>query len=529
MSFLDELRGFLDDVAKAPDGLANGPAVTIDEAACRRYLIEALERLEQMPGVSTEQITSLHKVWTQWDRVARFARNLATALRGGLAYDASAEALQRMVHIGIARQLGLPETAGGVARTLELDRLAAAASDGPPFFTTAPVSSQIASARAYAYDVRAVRGVDRSRLSPVGKVFLEMSGKDAVRWLLHVEVELAIGRWDDRRLSREAAQAILAEPERTWHEQDPDDGPPCPYAVLRRLSKMNLVALHDDPYDPAVTGFTLLSSGQELLTELVGRQTTPFQVLAEALVKDETHQVLKGVQAPTLALALQTSSAESVALQARLVAHEMTNALGPARVALEQLTAALTSARGSAERLGPLCERIEAGFKRAFDFLDELKATATLADARDSFQVEEALRQAMDEAESPLPVDLQVVQPLPPLRGYRDRFVLAMRDLLRNAQHAVPSEGGQIHVSARLDGAYVQLQIDDNGPGVPAEYRQAVFADGFTLRPGGSGQGLALLKQVVEQEMRGSVQCEDSHLGGARFHVRLPLFPGEQS
>jgi nitrogen-specific signal transduction histidine kinase len=52
--------------------------------------------------------------------------------------------------------------------------------------------------------------------------------------------------------------------------------------------------------------------------------------------------------------------------------------------------------------------------------------------------------------------------------------------------------------------------------------RDAIFKPGVTLRPGGSGQGLALVWQVIVGEMLGSAVCDDSPLGGARFEIVMP-------
>jgi len=69
----------------------------------------------------------------------------------------------------------------------------------------------------------------------------------------------------------------------------------------------------------------------------------------------------------------------------------------------------------------------------------------------------------------------------------------------------------------------VQVTVDDDGPGVPEAHRGSVFQRGFSLRPGGSGQGLALVREVIEDQMRGAVHCGDSPLGGARFSLRIPV------
>jgi signal transduction histidine kinase len=80
----------------------------------------------------------------------------------------------------------------------------------------------------------------------------------------------------------------------------------------------------------------------------------------------------------------------------------------------------------------------------------------------------------------------------------------------------------KVKVSARSDGKEVVVHVDDDGPGVPTHLRAKIFEMGFSTRPKGSGQGLALLKEVVEEEHSGSIIVADSPLGGARFSIHLP-------
>jgi signal transduction histidine kinase len=112
--------------------------------------------------------------------------------------------------------------------------------------------------------------------------------------------------------------------------------------------------------------------------------------------------------------------------------------------------------------------------------------------------------------------------PLPAIMGYRARFVLTVMNLLRNAQQ-VHATKVLISTSVSDDGARVFLDVDDDGPGVPVEQRRAIFEPGISLREGGSGQGLALVREVIEREMHGWVECVTSPLGGARFHIELPV------
>jgi two-component system, OmpR family, osmolarity sensor histidine kinase EnvZ len=83
-----------------------------------------------------------------------------------------------------------------------------------------------------------------------------------------------------------------------------------------------------------------------------------------------------------------------------------------------------------------------------------------------------------------------------------------------------------VHVGDGAEG-FLSILIDDNGPGIPAGKRSQVFEPFYTLDPsrshetGGSGLGLAIAKQIAVSS-GGTISIEDSPLGGARMHVRLP-------
>jgi len=75
----------------------------------------------------------------------------------------------------------------------------------------------------------------------------------------------------------------------------------------------------------------------------------------------------------------------------------------------------------------------------------------------------------------------------------------------------------------------VVLLVDDQGPGIPPEQREAVLEPFVRLessrsrRTGGAGLGLAIVRNLVEAH-QGQVTIDDAPGGGARFTVRLPAF-----
>jgi two-component system, CitB family, sensor kinase len=77
-------------------------------------------------------------------------------------------------------------------------------------------------------------------------------------------------------------------------------------------------------------------------------------------------------------------------------------------------------------------------------------------------------------------------------------------------------------------GRVVTIVVDDDGPGVPVEHRDAIFDVHVSTkqRPDGlaRGYGLALVLRVAER-LGGSAGVETSPLGGARFIATLPVAP----
>lgn len=112
----------------------------------------------------------------------------------------------------------------------------------------------------------------------------------------------------------------------------------------------------------------------------------------------------------------------------------------------------------------------------------------------------------------------------------RDRLVQVLINLLSNAAKFVPDGKGRVRVvlSCNADGCLIR--VEDNGPGVPVPYREAIFekfrqvsSSGSLLKdkPKGTGLGLAICRQIVEH-FGGRIWVEDAELGGAAICFTLP-------
>ncbi len=109
-----------------------------------------------------------------------------------------------------------------------------------------------------------------------------------------------------------------------------------------------------------------------------------------------------------------------------------------------------------------------------------------------------------------------------------DKLRSAFFNLVDNAAKAT-EETDTIRLSAclatRNEDRYIELVVDDSGPGVPADIRQTIldrFGRTAQSPPGGSGLGLAIVSAVARAH-RGYVDICDSPLGGCRAIIAVPL------
>jgi len=122
---------------------------------------------------------------------------------------------------------------------------------------------------------------------------------------------------------------------------------------------------------------------------------------------------------------------------------------------------------------------------------------------------------------------------LQPVTTTEDAIVLgdrvALRRVVANLIDNALQYGRAAHVLVDASDQSVRLTVDDEGPGIPAEQREALLEPFVRLeasrnrRTGGAGLGLAVVRSLVEAH-GGVINIGDAPTGGARFTVSLPLF-----
>ncbi len=102
--------------------------------------------------------------------------------------------------------------------------------------------------------------------------------------------------------------------------------------------------------------------------------------------------------------------------------------------------------------------------------------------------------------------------------GRKDALLGLLNNLLENA---VQHHASRIELRLRAD-SDIELDVEDNGIGIPEPLRQRIFDPFFTTRSGGTGLGLAVVQNLVLSH-GGEIHLEPAASGGACFRLRFPL------
>jgi len=134
------------------------------------------------------------------------------------------------------------------------------------------------------------------------------------------------------------------------------------------------------------------------------------------------------------------------------------------------------------------------------------------------------IRQAQEGEANLAGLDLELAfeNSLPEIAGDPEVLRQALQNLVRNALQAQPSRDGKVLLGGSATEEEVRLSVEDSGPGIPEEDLERVFDLYYTTREGGSGVGLALVRQAVEMH-NGTVELKSEPGRGTRVLLRLPV------
>jgi signal transduction histidine kinase len=122
-------------------------------------------------------------------------------------------------------------------------------------------------------------------------------------------------------------------------------------------------------------------------------------------------------------------------------------------------------------------------------------------------------------------VDVEVWdENMPLVRGYHDALARALTNIVINAIEA-SREGAGVVIALRTlsvrDRDMVELSVQDNGVGIPAEQIATIWNPYVTSKPGGTGLGLAIVRQTILAH-HGTVEARSGDGEGTLIIITLP-------
>ena len=284
----------------------------------------------------------------------------------------------------------------------------------------------------------------------------------------------------------------------------------------------------------------MLKAGRNAVGEPLGSVAPELAALLDGSEREQIVQLTSGGEPRTLAVKIVATQSGSVLTfdditqqlldqrraawsdVARRIAHEIKNPLTPIQLAAERLQRRygkeITQDRSTFDRLTETIVRQVGDLRR---MVDEFSSFARMPKPlfREEAVVDIA-RQALflhEVAHPAIQFTLDAPEPSPLLVCDRRQLGQAFTNVVKNAVEALENkpENAEKHIAMRLvqpDARHVTIEVEDNGPGLPAD-RGRLFEPYMTTRVRGTGLGLAIVKKIVEEHL-GTIELKDRDGGG---------------
>ena len=224
---------------------------------------------------------------------------------------------------------------------------------------------------------------------------------------------------------------------------------------------------------------------------------------------------------------------------AAAIAHEVKNPLAGIEVMAGLLKRQLADSEDAQSILGDIIKEAKMANAIVLEVLDFVRPIRLQVER---ISVTDAIRDAVSMAESHVPrgnvhVAVEFGEQLPAIQGDPHQLRQIFTNLLTNAFEALGGEGAVTIAASALNeegpaggepqGPMVQVDVTDDGPGMPADVVDKIFSPFFTTKPQGSGLGLAIVRKIVDAH-DGRIDVRVLDTGGTRFRVTLPVTGSHQ-
>ena len=240
------------------------------------------------------------------------------------------------------------------------------------------------------------------------------------------------------------------------------------------------------------------------------------------LVK-EYNALLKQLQSTVEALAKREREG-AWRMMAMQVAHEIKNPLTPIKLGTQQLQRAWNDDKTDFDvRLKRHCEVVIQQIDVLTEIAQDFSSLAAIGlDKLEPVDVCEVLMESASlyrAANSSIEWELNGFDGKHEIPATRSHLLRVFNNLILNAVEAVRNvQSPRIVLTVINRGSSLQINVNDNGPGIPAEQREKVFEPRFTTKGSGTGLGLTIARSIVDQ-LNGRLEVDSASVVGGQFRV----------
>jgi signal transduction histidine kinase len=210
---------------------------------------------------------------------------------------------------------------------------------------------------------------------------------------------------------------------------------------------------------------------------------------------------------------------------AKQVAHEIKNPLTPMRLSVQHLLRSYDSSDPKSEEklkrvANSIIEQIDALTNIANEFSNFAKMPLPEEERLNIIALIRSAKQVFvsEGVSVKVVTDLDVVN----IRADRNQMIRVFNNLIKNAIQATPEDRSTVvSIYIKRVGSKIQIDVEDNGVGIAPEKKNKIFTPYFTTKSTGTGLGLAMVRQIVENH-HGSIDFDSEEGKGTTFTIMLP-------
>lgn len=215
---------------------------------------------------------------------------------------------------------------------------------------------------------------------------------------------------------------------------------------------------------------------------------------------------------------------------AKQVAHEIKNPLTPMKLSLQHFQRSFDSSAPDAKEkiqkiTASLVEQIDALSHIANEFSNFAKMPKANEHQLDLLPLLTSCVLIFENNTTKIPIETELSEAL--VFADHDLMIRVFNNILKNAFQSIPDDRtANIKITLIKEEDNYVISISDNGTGISEEQRPKIFVPNFTTKTTGSGIGLAMVKQIVNNH-RGEIWFESEEGVGTQFFVQLPVYKEE--